>query len=133
MDVAAQQKNVKFLKRLNISNSFYAMIVLFHKKYHSKLHIDIFILLVSRAFQSLILFLTPQSYSSVPNRRACTFINFEKKFPPARPYFGLHVYSLKKIPMHVYYILQVYWYLPCTFINFEKKILPALPYFGLHV
>ena len=32
------------------------------------------------------------TYSSVPNRRACTFINFEKKFPPARPYFGLHVY-----------------------------------------
>ena len=31
-------------------------------------------------------------YSSVPNRRACTFINFEKKFPPARPYLGLHVY-----------------------------------------
>ena len=23
-------------------------------------------------------------YSSVPNRHACTFINFEKKFPPAR-------------------------------------------------
>ena len=22
----------------------------------------------------------------------CTFINFEKKFPPARSYFGLHVY-----------------------------------------
>ena len=31
-------------------------------------------------------------YSSVPNRRACTFINFEKKFPPAQPYLGLHVY-----------------------------------------
>ena len=31
-------------------------------------------------------------YSSVPNRRACMFINFEKKFPPAWPYFGLHVY-----------------------------------------
>ena len=23
---------------------------------------------------------------------ACTFINFEKKFPPAQPYFGLHIY-----------------------------------------
>ena len=32
------------------------------------------------------------TYSSVPNRRACTFINFEKKIPPARPYLGLHVY-----------------------------------------
>ena len=31
-------------------------------------------------------------YSSVPNKRACTFINFEKKFPPAQPYLGLHVY-----------------------------------------
>ena len=31
-------------------------------------------------------------YSSVPNRRACTFIDFEKKIPPARSYFGLHVY-----------------------------------------
>ena len=32
------------------------------------------------------------AYSSVPNRRACTFNNFEQKFPPARPYLGLHVY-----------------------------------------
>ena len=31
-------------------------------------------------------------YSSVPNRRACTFIDFEKKNSPARPYFALHVY-----------------------------------------
>ena len=31
-------------------------------------------------------------YSSVLNRLACTFIDFEKKFPPAQPYFGLHVY-----------------------------------------
>ena len=39
-------------------------------------------------------------YSSVPNRRACTFINFEKKIPPARPYFALHVYCFweKKSP-----------------------------------
>ena len=43
-------------------------------------------------------------YSCVPNRRACTFINFEKKIPPVRPYFGLHVYWFwEKIP-------------PCTFI-----------------
>ena len=32
------------------------------------------------------------AYSSVPNRRACTFINFEKKIPPALSYFGLHNY-----------------------------------------
>ena len=32
------------------------------------------------------------NYSSVRNRRACTFIDFEKKIPPARPYFALHVY-----------------------------------------
>ena len=31
-------------------------------------------------------------YSSVPNRHACTFINFEKKIPIAQPYLGLHVY-----------------------------------------
>ena len=39
----------------------------------------------------------------------------------------------KKIPLHVYSILHVYWYLPCMFINFEKKIPPARPYLGLHV
>ena len=33
-----------------------------------------------------------QKYSSVPNRRACTFINFEEKIHPVRSYFGLHVY-----------------------------------------
>ena len=32
-----------------------------------------------------------EKYSSVPNRRACTFINFEKKIPPVRTYLGLHV------------------------------------------
>ena len=38
-------------------------------------------------------------YSSVPKRRACTFINFGKKIHPARPYFGLHVYWFwEKIP-----------------------------------
>ena len=36
--------------------------------------------------------LTTWEYSSVPNRRACTFIDFEKKIPPAWSYFGLHVY-----------------------------------------
>ena len=34
------------------------------------------------------------TYSSVPNRRACTFINFEKKFPPAR-LFGIKSSKLK--------------------------------------
>ena len=47
---------------------------------------------------------TFRTYSSVPNRSACTFINFEKKFPPAWPYLGLHVYWFwEKNP-------------PCTFI-----------------
>ena len=32
------------------------------------------------------------SLLKVPNRRACTFINFEKKIPPLWPYLGLHVY-----------------------------------------
>ena len=51
------------------------------------------------------------TYSSVPNRRACTFINFEKKFPSAWSYFGLHIYWFrKKIPP--------YTSIPsCTFIG----------------
>ena len=44
-------------------------------------------------------------YSSIQNRRACTFINFEKKIHSARSYFGLPVYWFwEKIP-------------PCTFIG----------------
>ena len=41
------------------------------------------------------------TYSSVPNRRACRFINFEEKIHPARLYFGLHVYFFlrKKSPL----------------------------------
>ena len=31
-------------------------------------------------------------HTSVPNRRACSFISSKKKIPPSRPYFGLHVY-----------------------------------------
>ena len=43
-------------------------------------------------------------YSSVPNSSACTFINFEEKIHPARPYLGLHVYLFwEKFP-------------PCMFI-----------------
>ena len=62
------------------------------------------------------------TYSSVPNRRACTFINFEKKFPPARPYLGLHVYCFwKKNPPARLFFLHFYWYLPCKFINLRKK------------
>ena len=49
------------------------------------------------------------NYSSVPNRCACMFINFEKKFPPAWPYFGL----------------QVYWFCeknpPCAYIQVALK------------
>ena len=89
-------------------------------------------------------------YSSVPNRRACTFINFEEKIPPARPYLALHVYCFweknpparlffcvykgicparllilrKKSPLH-----GLIWV--CTFIDFEKKFLPAR-LFGSH-
>ena len=62
-------------------------------------------------------------YSSVPNRRACTFINFEEKFPPARPYLGLHDYWFwEKIPpARSYFGLHDYWFwekIPtCTFIS----------------
>ena len=31
-------------------------------------------------------------YSSLPNRSAGRFINFEEKFPPVQSYFGLHFY-----------------------------------------
>ena len=46
----------------------------------------------------------------------CTFIDFEKIFPPAR------LFILHSSPILV-----------CTFINFEKKFPPARSYFGLHV
>ena len=85
------------------------------------------------------------NYSSVPNRGACTFINFEKKFPPARSYFGLHVYWFwenfppctsifsctavlfwsarllilrKNSPLHGLILV-------CTFIDFETIFPPA--------
>ena len=86
----------------------------------------------------------PHAYSSVPNRRACTFNIFEKKIPPAWSYLGLHVYCFwekipparlfscifiaicharllilrKKFPLH-----GLIW--PCTFIVFEKKKSPC--------
>ena len=51
------------------------------------------------ATKSSCAFMFDIAYSSVPNRHACTFINFEKKIPPARPYFGLHVYWFwEKVP-----------------------------------
>ena len=93
-----------------------------------------------------------QGYSSVPNRRACTFINFEKKFPPARPYFGLYVYWFWENipPARLFHPMwtALFWsarllilrknsplhglILVCTFIDFEKKI-PLHVYFVLHV
>ena len=73
-------------------------------------------------FSTLVTANNKLEYSSVPNRCACTFINFEKKIPPARPYFGLHIYWFwKKSSLLVYSILLVYWYWSFTFINFEKK------------
>ena len=82
-------------------------------------------------------------YCSVPNRGACTFINLEKKFPPTRPYFVLHVYCFweknpparsfsymcigicparllilrKNSPLHGLIFV-------CTFIDFEIKRSP---------
>ena len=53
-------------------------------------------------FCYIIFFLT---YSSVPNRCACMFINFEEKIPPARPYLALHVYFsafIRVFALHVY-------------------------------
>ena len=66
-------------------------------------------------------------YSSVRISRACTFINFDKKIPPARPFSGPHIYLFwEKIPpctalwvcmfnvfkefshLHVYLALYVY-------------------------
>jgi hypothetical protein len=42
------------------------------------------------------------AYSTVPNRSAGTFINFEEKFPPARSYFGLHFINFEEIsPLHI--------------------------------
>jgi hypothetical protein len=74
-------------------------------------------------------------YSSVPNRRACTFINFERKNPPCTVLFwSARLLILRKnspctsIPSYVNGLILV-----CTFINFEKKFPPARPYFGLHV
>ena len=64
------------------------------------------------------------TYSTVPNRRACTFINFDKKFSPAQPYFGLHVYWFWEkispctfVPSYVNGLILV-----CMFINFERNI-----------
>ena len=49
-------------------------------------------------------------YSSVPNRRACTIINFEGKIPTYMSLFGpTGLLILKKNSLlHVYSILHVY-------------------------
>ena len=48
------------------------------------------------------------NYSSVPNRSACTFINFEEQFPPARSYLGLHVYWFwEKNTLHVFHLAHL--------------------------
>ena len=74
------------------------------------------------------------TYSSVPNRCACTFINFEKKNPPCTVLFGsARLLFLRENSPCTFIFLHFYCYLPCTFINFEKKIPPARPYLGLHV
>ena len=66
------------------------------------------------------------TYSSVPNRRACTFINSEKKFPPARSYFGLHVYWFLEKVVTCTSIPS------CTFIVIGMWILwNTLEYFGI--
>ena len=70
-------------------------------------------------------------YSSVPNRHACTIINFGGKSPTYMSLLGpTGLLNLKKIShLHVYSILQVYWFWgifptymfipPYRFINFE--------------
>ena len=52
------------------------------------------------------------TYSSVPNRRACTFINSEKKNPPCTVLFcsACLLILRKSSPLHVYSILHVYCY-----------------------
>ena len=61
-------------------------------------------------------------YSSVPNRRACTFIDFEEKIPPARPYFGLHVFGFWEKVSPCTSIPS------CTFIDVQKFILLMIQY-----
>ena len=56
-----------------------------------------------------------EKYSSVLNRRACTFIIFQKQIPSCMALFGSACFQ-KKIPLHIYSILHVYWYI----IIFDK-------------
>ena len=62
-------------------------------------------------------------YSSVPNRRACTFINFEEKIPPALPYFGLHVYCFweKNPPARLFSCISI-GICPANLLILRKKI-----------
>ena len=75
--------------------------------------------------------MTPPHYSSVRNRRACTFINFEKKISPCTALFwSARLLILRKnspctfIPSYVNGLILV-----CTFINFEKKNPPCTALF----
>ena len=74
-------------------------------------------------------------YSSVPKRRECTFIDFEKKNPPGTALiWSANLLFLRK-NSHCTFIP------PCMFIGIcpahllilRKKIPPARTYFGLHV
>ena len=70
-------------------------------------------------------------YSSVPNRCACMFIDFEKKIPPARSYLGLHVYCfLEKIPparLFSCIFLAIY---PACLLILRKKNPPCTALYG---
>ena len=75
-------------------------------------------------------------YSSVPNRRACTIINFGGKSPTYMTLFGpTRLLILRNFSnLHVYSILQAYWFWrffptyifipPYIFIDFWLNISP---------
>ena len=83
---------------------------------------------VIQVFQSM--------YSSVPNRHACTIINFGGKSPTYMTLFGpTHLLILRNFSnLHVYSILQAYWFWrffptyifipPYIFIDFWLNISP---------
>ena len=74
------------------------------------------------------------TYSSVPNRHAYTFINFEKKHSPARPYFGLHIYWFgEKIPPACLFYPGCVLVLVLHVYEFKLKIPPCTSFFVLHV
>ena len=70
-------------------------------------------------------------YSSVPNRRACTFINFEEKIPPARPYLALHVYCFwEKNPPARLFFYVCKGICPARLLILRKKNPPCTALFG---